>query len=349
MSQLAGRPSPAQKLRSENGECLHCKALLVGKNVNAAYCDAKCRSRAIGGVPETRSCAVCSAQFPTTGVKATCSDVCREVLKLKRRRELTGSVSMGEHLTKVRNPLYSFVCKGCGEPGYKKASGQSISKGQARQWCSRSCWSKHRETERASALLQAEESARAAMRPCQVCGTLASAVIGGETCCAGADCRHEAKRRARVRREREELATTRIVKQWVSSCATCDRDMTSMKGLPKYCSRLCARAGERSSDRYRAAKAMHRAIRKARESSQVLEKFDPVAVFERDGWVCYLCGQATPQALRGTRDQRAPELEHIVPLSKGGSHSMANTACACRGCNMRKGIRSLRDVVGGDI
>jgi 5-methylcytosine-specific restriction endonuclease McrA len=33
-------------------------------------------------------------------------------------------------------------------------------------------------------------------------------------------------------------------------------------------------------------------------------------------------------------------LDHIVPLAKGGLHSRANTACACNGCNMKKGARS---------
>lgn len=72
-------------------------------------------------------------------------------------------------------------------------------------------------------------------------------------------------------------------------------------------------------------------------------RYEPVSkrkVFERDGWRCYLCGCETPKELSGTKDPRAPELEHVVPLSKRGPHSYDNVRCACRSCNRRKGARS---------
>ncbi|WP_443026051.1 HNH endonuclease [Sphingomonas sp. PB2P19] len=84
-------------------------------------------------------------------------------------------------------------------------------------------------------------------------------------------------------------------------------------------------------------------MRKALQRGSVAgaERFDPVAVLSRDRWKCHLCGRATPQRLRGTYDDRAPELDHIVPLARGGKHTMANTACACRRCNIVKGARPL--------
>lgn len=65
--------------------------------------------------------------------------------------------------------------------------------------------------------------------------------------------------------------------------------------------------------------------------------FDPIAVLERDGWRCHLCGVKTPKHLRGTTDLRAPEVDHIDPIASGGKHDMLNTACACRRCNLKKG------------
>lgn len=35
----------------------------------------------------------------------------------------------------------------------------------------------------------------------------------------------------------------------------------------------------------------------------------------------------------------APELDHVMPLSKGGTHSMDNVQLLCRKCNQRKGSR----------
>ncbi len=59
-------------------------------------------------------------------------------------------------------------------------------------------------------------------------------------------------------------------------------------------------------------------------------------VFRRDGWLCQICGGATDPATRGTTHPDAPELEHIVPLAKGGEHSYANTACAHRHCKKER-------------
>jgi 5-methylcytosine-specific restriction endonuclease McrA len=69
--------------------------------------------------------------------------------------------------------------------------------------------------------------------------------------------------------------------------------------------------------------------------------FDPIAVLERDHWTCHLCGIKTPKELRGTTDDRAPEVDHIIPWSCGGAHTMENAACACRKCNLKKGAKPL--------
>ncbi|QDP57374.1 MAG: putative HNH endonuclease [Prokaryotic dsDNA virus sp.] len=54
-----------------------------------------------------------------------------------------------------------------------------------------------------------------------------------------------------------------------------------------------------------------------------------------------MCGCKTPEAKRGTYAANAPELDHIIPLAKGGAHSKANTACSCRRCNIAKSDKVL--------
>lgn len=71
------------------------------------------------------------------------------------------------------------------------------------------------------------------------------------------------------------------------------------------------------------------------------EKIDPLEIFERDGWLCGLCGCKTPKGKRGTYDANAPELDHIVPIAAGGAHVRSNVQCACRACNMAKGKKPL--------
>ncbi|WP_425516052.1 HNH endonuclease [Rhizobium leucaenae] len=67
-----------------------------------------------------------------------------------------------------------------------------------------------------------------------------------------------------------------------------------------------------------------------------VENVDPIKVFDRDKWKCQICGVKTPRKLRGTLDDKAPELDHIMPLALGGAHSYFNTQCACRKCNAHK-------------
>lgn len=98
-----------------------------------------------------------------------------------------------------------------------------------------------------------------------------------------------------------------------------------------FCSEDCRKQAAQS---YKRASKIKRkaALRGAR-----VETVDPFKVFDRDGWHCQLCGVQTPRAKRGTYEPDAPELDHIIPLSKGGEHSYRNTQCACRRCNGEKG------------
>lgn len=78
-------------------------------------------------------------------------------------------------------------------------------------------------------------------------------------------------------------------------------------------------------------------------------EFDPklssIQVFERDKWICQLCGNKTPKAMKGTIKLNAPELDHIIPLSKGGNHIWTNVQCCCRSCNIKKSDKPLGQLI----
>lgn len=83
-------------------------------------------------------------------------------------------------------------------------------------------------------------------------------------------------------------------------------------------------------------------IRRAIELGVPWERVNRMAVFERDGWACQICGVDTPQRLLTHHsDPAAPTLDHIVPMTKGGGHLYANCQCLCRRCNSNKGDRLL--------
>ncbi|PDS97533.1 hypothetical protein CO659_12775 [Rhizobium sp. S9] len=115
----------------------------------------------------------------------------------------------------------------------------------------------------------------------------------------------------------------------IRPCAECSNAFSPLYGEKRsiYCSKSCAK---RNGNRRRRKKE------KARLRGVLVETVDPIKVFERDKWKCQICGVKTPRKLRGTYEDRAPELDHIMPLSLGGAHSYMNTQCACRKCNAAK-------------
>lgn len=88
-------------------------------------------------------------------------------------------------------------------------------------------------------------------------------------------------------------------------------------------------------------KRIGRSKRRHRLRGQKADSIDPIRVFERDNWRCHLCHKLTLKDKRGTCHERAPELDHVVTLADGGSHTWGNVACACRKCNGAKGARSM--------
>lgn len=59
-------------------------------------------------------------------------------------------------------------------------------------------------------------------------------------------------------------------------------------------------------------------------------------VFDRDGWVCGICGKPVDPALEWP-DPYCATLDHIKPLSLGGGHVWENVRLAHARCNAVRG------------
>ncbi len=108
----------------------------------------------------------------------------------------------------------------------------------------------------------------------------------------------------------------------------CQRCGIMFMGKPmKWLCDRCSAEGKRAhSDRRQAAK------RAARPITELIKRDD---VFKRDNWECQVCGKVTnPDA--DVSHPLYPNVDHIIPLSRGGSHTMDNVQCACRLCNIKK-------------
>ena len=140
----------------------------------------------------------------------------------------------------------------------------------------------------------------------------------GRDCCIAASNAKQAQRKAEA-----------MAAQPMRTCKQCGASFGLIYGTKRrlYCSRECEehrRQAERSGTSHR---------RRAKRYGVPYEHVNRLKVFERDRWRCKLCGAKVKQS--------TAELDHILPLSKGGGHTYTNTQCSCRPCNQSKKDRPL--------
>lgn len=94
------------------------------------------------------------------------------------------------------------------------------------------------------------------------------------------------------------------------------------------CRSFTADYAKRYPDKRRAGRRRRRALERGCETEMV----SPLEIYERDEWLCRLCGGPVPKDARFP-DRLSATLDHIVPLSRGGSHTKANLQLAHLSCN----------------
>src|SRR5690606_32034781 len=126
---------------------------------------------------------------------------------------------------------------------------------------------------------------------------------------------------------RQRITPPRLFVQ--GNCLRCGRSFCAYNevGIALYCSTRCQRRD--SKDR-----------RRARQHGAYVRPVVRRQVFERDRWICQLCGKPTKRDAV-LHHPLAPVLDHIIPLARGGTHEPRNTQCAHFICNSRKGDRAV--------
>jgi 5-methylcytosine-specific restriction endonuclease McrA len=85
----------------------------------------------------------------------------------------------------------------------------------------------------------------------------------------------------------------------------------------------------RNPDKARRQARVYVGKRRARKQTNgPFERIDPSEVFNRDGGRCGICGEQV--------DPTEFEVDHIVPISRGGTHELSNVQLAHRTCNRKK-------------
>lgn len=261
------------------------------------------------GAYAPRACVVCHELYrPTWYRQKTCSSKCCHQLRAGYRatEETREKIRAAIAARGSRVVIHSRICIICG------ATFEQPGEQHARKCCSKVCNSELRSRIQ-QARVSDEERERRRM----------------------ADWLDRAERaRLREARRAQQAAEYRERYPLFSiRCLQCGAEFIGGRKR-KYCSRSCRRKGN-----HRAYSAARKAVVPKRITRGSC--LDPFVIFRRDNWCCQLCGVRTPQKLRGTYEDRAPELDHIVPLARGGAHIESNLQCLCRRCNITKGSRVI--------
>jgi hypothetical protein len=255
-------------------------------------------------------------------------------------------------------------CKGCSQ------ATKPYTSGKARTWCSVACrrknryrirWKEGYRRKRGPFQCQNCKKEHYSGRPIgegekycsRKCAFIDRAIRLGKRKAERLQRLNEGRRQRRLVREeaaRERKAVEeRRLSQRHRDCRICGQSFLLTHGNTTLClsdscreqARKLTNVKSRRSLSSKRHKRIYRSRRRAIERGIGADRIDPLAVFHRDGWRCKLCGCKTPRHLRGSYDDRAPELDHVVPLSLGGAHTQGNVQCSCRKCNGLKGARAL--------
>jgi len=179
-------------------------------------------------------------------------------------------------------------------------------------------------------------------RSCRQCGLTFTPKMDKGTFCSTRCCDRAMSVRNRLKenaRRRRVSAARRKRRMPPRKCLACGVVFNPSRIKGRWCSKRCLMRdwAKHHPDIARS----HRLVRRARLRRVPYERISPQVVFERDGWTCQWCRQPTPASLIRTTSLSRPTIDHVVPLSKGGTHLYSNVQCLCFSCNSRKGARLL--------
>jgi len=319
--------------KAHNNTCAHCGEPLqqnTGRGRPRKFCSTSCLQKSYKDryqktpvVVPPKKCENCGKEYTTTRSNYSraryCSDECSSQSRAK-----------------------TFQCVVCGNEFKQKRNTRG-------KYCGLSCYRKDQSR------LQREKNTHKALkknpwspvewRGCYVCGKELGPRPGQSSFCQSCkDALGSAANSADGKGYSREFLRDRISGR---TCRVCGELFTPYNDSSTVCSSKCgrqtpeykaARKEYKQTEAFKRQKRIENRKRRARKyNNGPLDSIDPIDVFDRDGWRCRICGVYTPKSLRGTTEDRAPELDHIVPLAAGGTHTLDNVQCSCRACNSEKG------------
>ena len=120
----------------------------------------------------------------------------------------------------------------------------------------------------------------------------------------------------------------RVEEVYQKKCFECGRHFSTTNNNMRFCSYSCGRKFPHRARNIRRYKRM-------KENGPIDWNISIERLLHRDGYKCYLCGDKMDT--RGdTNGDYYPSIDHVIPISKGGTHTWKNVKLAHRLCNSYK-------------
>lgn len=113
-------------------------------------------------------------------------------------------------------------------------------------------------------------------------------------------------------------------------CKQCGTSLGAISALT-----YCEQCRQQQDQLSRAANKRKRRVAKRNAAVETIHAID---IYERDGWKCGICTKPVSKTHKYPHP-RSASLDHIEPISLGGTHTKTNVQLAHLDCNVRKGNR----------
>lgn len=265
---------------------------------------------------EERMCGHCGERFVTNKYQQIyCSRSCKRKSKYYRYdKELR--IKNNYEIKSI-----TYTCKQCGKEYHPRTSKDRDI------FCSREC---HQEFMHSNAKQKVFEPKLTYMKHCEICGEYFETKSNKRTKCS--DCLYEENKNRSIERQKIQVREAYEKEVEEKECDHCGKkfvpELAPGWKTKRFCSDICAKRHHKNMRHYR--------IRTNGESD-VHENYyvGRHQVGKRDNWICGICGEPIDRKLKFP-NQMSFSVDHIIPLAKGGTHTMDNLQAAHLICNSYK-------------
>lgn len=158
--------------------------------------------------------------------------------------------------------------------------------------------------------------------------------------------KHKKRAEEKKRISEEKKVAKEKAKNKEHVCQNCGDTFTSKRKSPKYCSSVCM-------TRRNHYRKWNRKRNRLKQNGEVDSSITLDLLIKKEKNICYICGGECDKSDAITTKegyfivgQSYPTIEHLKPISAGGTHTWGNIKLAHKQCNERKGSAQAIDKYG---